>query len=194
MMGVNYDVTDSRLAEEALRRSEEKFHGLFSTMSEAFVLFELIRNDAGKVIDCRVLDANSAVEKMTGITPADAIGRTMREIFPDADPFWFDTYGQVEATGKPASFERCFEPLDRFYQTNVYRPAPGQIAIVFTDITERRQAEEELRRSNEELNRFNRAMVGREARMIELKKEVNDLCEQAGQAPRYSLDFEEEPM
>jgi PAS domain-containing protein len=51
------------------------------------------------------------------------------------------------------------------------------------DITERKQAEEALRESHaqlqshaEELTRFNDTAVGRELRMIELKKEVNELC------------------
>ena len=43
---------------------------------------------------------------------------------------------------------------------------------------------------NEDLTRFNHAMVGREMRMIDLKKEVNELCAQAGQPPRYPLSFE----
>ncbi|RME94144.1 MAG: DUF3365 domain-containing protein, partial [Verrucomicrobia bacterium] len=47
---------------------------------------------------------------------------------------------------------------------------------------------EELKRVNEELVRFNRAAVGRELRMIELKREVNELCHLAGVPPRYALD------
>jgi len=67
------------------------------------------------------------------------------------------------------------------------------------DITERKLVEEEIKRrveelnaANEELSRFNRAMEGRELRMIELKKEINGLCGQAGLPPRYRLDFEKE--
>jgi PAS domain S-box-containing protein len=69
------------------------------------------------------------------------------------------------------------------------------------DITERKHAEAEiqqvaeaLRAANEELTRFNHAMTGRELRMIELKSEVNALCERAGQPRRYPLDFEKEGM
>ena len=51
---------------------------------------------------------------------------------------------------------------------------------------------EELRASNEELTRFNSASVGRELRMIELKKEVNEFCGQAGLPPRYKVEFGEE--
>ena len=56
----------------------------------------------------------------------------------------------------------------------------------------RKQAEEslrikaeELRASNDELEFFNRAMVGRELRMIELKEEIDALCRRLGEAPRY---------
>ena len=65
---------------------------------------------------------------------------------------------------------------------------------------ERRQAEAEIRRhadelraANAELTRFNQAMVGRELRMIELKQEVNKLCAQAGQPPRYPSALDDEP-
>jgi PAS domain S-box-containing protein len=149
MMCVIYDVTERKDAEEAIRHSEEKFHGLFTTMSEAFVLFELIRDDAGKVVDCRLLDANPALMEMTGLRPADTIGRTMKEIFPDTEKFWFDAYGKVETTGKPMSLERRFGPLDRFFYTSIYKPAPGRIAVVFTDVTKRKKAEEELRHSEQ---------------------------------------------
>jgi len=67
------------------------------------------------------------------------------------------------------------------------------------DITERKQAEkqimtqvEELNRLNEELSSFNKVAVGRELRMIELKKVINEMCATAGLTPRYDLDFDEE--
>ena len=69
----------------------------------------------------------------------------------------------------------------------------GAISVVH-DITERKKAEEALKSTNDELARFNKVMIGRELRMIELKKEVNALCEMAGQPPHYSLSFETEDL
>jgi hypothetical protein len=43
---------------------------------------------------------------------------------------------------------------------------------------------------NEELARFNSVAVGREMRMVELKKEINELAAKAGEQPRYKVEFE----
>lgn len=73
----------------------------------------------------------------------------------------------------------------------------GYIGSVI-DIDERREAEEalqksyvELRSNAEELARFNRVAVERELRVIEIKKEVNELCDRLGLPRRYALEFEQ---
>ncbi|MBN9391075.1 MAG: PAS domain-containing protein [Chloroflexi bacterium] len=60
---------------------------------------------------------------------------------------------------------------------------------IFLDISDRKGAEEALSRNMDELTRFNRATVSRELRMIELKKEVNDLNIRLGEGKRYPLKF-----
>jgi len=66
------------------------------------------------------------------------------------------------------------------------------VVITFVDITARLEAEEQLRQNMEELTRFNLAMVSRESRMIELKKEINELCQRLREPVRYPLKFEDE--
>jgi PAS domain S-box-containing protein len=53
------------------------------------------------------------------------------------------------------------------------------------EIEERKQVEQELRVRTEELEVFNKAMVDREMRVIELKEKINGLCEELGKEPMY---------
>ena len=83
-----------------------------------------------------------------------------------------------------------------FWMTAVHPPNEDYVTIYGREITRRKQAEneiqrhlEELQAKNEELTRFNRVAVGRELRMIELKREVNALCALTGEPVRYTLDF-----
>lgn len=76
---------------------------------------------------------------------------------------------------------------------------PANIVALRYDITDQKQAEDDLRQSHaelrlraEELPRFNRVAVGRELRIIEIKKEVNELCQRQAEATRYPLEFEQE--
>ena len=61
------------------------------------------------------------------------------------------------------------------------------VVLTLVDVTERRKATEAMREQLQELERINRAAVGREMRMIELKKEINDLCGKNGEPARYKL-------
>ena len=64
----------------------------------------------------------------------------------------------------------------------------GYLAVALAKL----RAEDELRSSNEELTRFNTAMVGRELRMAELKQEIDARCAQFGQPPRYGHELGEQ--
>jgi len=80
-------------------------------------------------------------------------------------------------------------------QISPYRTMEDRIngvVLTFVDITARKDAEQQLEENVEELSRFNSTMVSRETRMIELKKEVNHLCERLHEPHRYPLEFEKE--
>jgi len=69
----------------------------------------------------------------------------------------------------------------------------GGIVLFSEEISKRKLAEQELKHRNEELERFNRAAIDRELRMIELKRQVNGLAQALGQRPPYDLSFTELP-
>ncbi len=62
----------------------------------------------------------------------------------------------------------------------------SRVVVSFMDITERKKAEEELKNHTRQLEHFNKMAVGRELRMIELKKEINALCRELGRDEPYA--------
>lgn len=72
-----------------------------------------------------------------------------------------------------------------FYENQEY------IISFAIDIHERKQAEEELLLRTKQLKEFNQAMIGRELKVIELKKEINDLCLQQGKTAPYPAVWDE---
>ena len=136
--------------QEISRESEERYRMLFSAIDEGFCIVEMILDTKGKPTDYRFLEINPAFEKQTGI--ASATGRTMRDIAPDHEAYWFAIYGKVSATGQATRFESEARALHRWFDVYAFTPdgqANRRVAILFTDISERKRAEEALHNSVE---------------------------------------------
>jgi PAS domain S-box-containing protein len=145
------DVSKRKIAEEALRKSERRFHDLFSSMSEGFALHEIMCDEDGRPCDYRFIDVNPAFEKLTGLKREDVVGRTVLQVLPDEDPKWIEIYGSVALTGEPVHFENYSPVLKRYYEVFSYCPAPKEFAVIFMDITQRKFSEEELCRHRDNL-------------------------------------------
>ncbi len=141
------DVTERKRTEERLRESEQRYRSLFDNMTEGFFLAEVVRDAAGKPMDFRFLDANPALEPLTGLRRSEIRGRTAREVLPGIEDSWIEIFGRVAVTGEPARIGQFAAPLQRYFETVAYSPRPGQFACVFSDVTDRKQAEEALRQS-----------------------------------------------
>jgi len=177
--GALMDIT----GEYALRRD---YQVLFQEMLEAFALHTMIYNEAGRPIDYRFEAVNPAYERLTGLKAEDIIGKTVLQVMPATEPYWIETYGKVVQTGEPVFFENYSKELGRYYEVTAFRPAANQFACIFTETTRRKMVEIQLDEQLAELRRWQQVMLGRETRILDLKREVNQLLEQAGQPPRYT--------
>ncbi len=133
--------------EENLRQSENKYRQLFSTMQTGFALHEIICDDENKAIDYVFLEINPAFEVMTGLKVENIIGKTVKELLPSIESYWIETYGHVAMTGKPAKIERYSQEIGRYFDIVAYCPQYRQFAAIITDITEKKQLEDQLRQA-----------------------------------------------
>ena len=72
------------------------------------------------------------------------MGHTILEVFPQTEPHWIETYGEVALTGKSIQIENYASALNKWYEVRAYCPKHGQFAVTFSDITRRKKAEKQL--------------------------------------------------
>lgn len=145
MIGAMLDLTKVRTTEAALRQSEERFRTILETTEHAFAIVQVKFDDDDRPVDYRFVEANPAFERQAGV---DLKGKWVTEFVPDLERFWFETYGHVAKTGEPANFENYAKGFERWFDVRALRigePHERQIAIIFSDVTERRDAQERLR-------------------------------------------------
>jgi PAS domain S-box-containing protein len=187
------EINERKQAEQAVRQNEAMLRAILEQMPSGVTVRDA---STGKLILSNV----RSLEIMYALADIPEQFAEYRGFHPDGRAYRSEEWPAYRSmtTGELVNAEEIeCERMDGTRFTISVSAAPiynveGKIVsgvAVFDDITERKRAEKALQAANEELTRFNRAMVGRELRLIEMKKEVNDLCTSAGLPPRYSLDF-----
>lgn len=131
-----------------LRQLQADYKQLFDSMQDGFAVHELILGSGGEPADYRFLNLNPAFCALTGLEKEATEGRLVSEIMPDSYKEWVEIYGRVVATGEPARFDKISQALGRHFSILAFRNKPGQFSTLFTDITEKKKAEETLLRQN----------------------------------------------
>ncbi|MDZ7370538.1 MAG: PAS domain S-box protein [candidate division KSB1 bacterium] len=185
VLGVYEDITEMKKAHEMILLRERELRLLLNGMLEGMAQHELIYNEQGEATDYRILDVNSAFEKITGITREKALGEPASQLYGTGKAPYLEEYAAVVRSGQPRVFESYFAPMGKHFMISVFSPQPNRFVTIFFDITERKEQEAALKEKLEELERWQQVTLGREDRIIELKQEVNELLRELGRPPRY---------
>ncbi|MBJ6751234.1 sensor histidine kinase [Geomonas anaerohicana] len=137
---------------QALEEAKTRYHTLFVSIDEGFCIIEMLYDETGKPLDYRFLETSPSFEKQTGLRHVE--GKTIRELAPGQEEYWFEIYGRIIETGEPLRFERPAQKQDRWFDVYAFRfgpPENRQVAILCNDITDRKRTESELRQAKDEL-------------------------------------------
>ncbi len=124
---------------------EENYHTLFNQMLDGFAQHEIICDAQGRPVNYRFLAVNPAFERITGLKASDILGKTVLEVMPTTEAYWIEVYGQVALTGKPIFLENYSHALSKWFQVTAFRPVAKQFACIFSDVTERKRATNQIR-------------------------------------------------
>jgi PAS domain S-box-containing protein len=148
--GIGRDITDHKRGEEELLESETRFRKIFESAPIGMHMYEF-RPDGRLVFIC----ANPAADRILGVDNSAFIGKTIEEAFPPLkDTEIPDQYRETAARGTSwrsdnVDYENGL--IRGAYEVVAFQTSPGIMVASFTEITERKKKEEELRRLNAEL-------------------------------------------
>ena len=183
------DITQRQKTEAAQKTSEERFRRLFE---HAAVGVALIETKTG-----RYLDINKRYCDFLGYTKDEMLNFTFQDVSEKVTGQMNVEKNALLQAGEISEFtiEKRYirkdgkEVWGELTVSPLWTPGEEEedfvhIAVV-KDISDRKKVEDELALQLHELKRWHSITLGREMRILELKKEVNDLLIQNGLTPRY---------
>jgi PAS domain S-box-containing protein len=162
---ISNDITERKQAEKEIERlnaelkallneSENRFRVAQDISLEAFTILRCIRNEQGQIVDFMWTYANPSAARLLGQPVEKLVGAKLLETLPGngENESLFKRYAHIVETGQGDEVELEYrsENIDGWFRNMTVKLGDG-VAVSFSDITERKQAETVLRRSHEEL-------------------------------------------
>ncbi|MBT8045529.1 MAG: PAS domain S-box protein [Pontiella sp.] len=193
IFGVARDVTQRKQTESALRESQEVLQLIMDTIPMSVFW---------KDIHSVYLGCNKTFIEECGLNSLDeVIGKTPHDLFDPAQAAEIIHNDQrvINSNQPNLSRSQAHTRDDGNTEWREISQLPlhdddGRVAGVlgiWRDVTVQNQAEERLRRTLDDMERFNELMRGRERRTLELKGEINDLLQQIGKRHKYRTTLED---
>jgi PAS domain S-box-containing protein len=150
-MILNINITDRVKAVEKLNEIEARYKGIFDYTKDGVAVYTVKGNGEDFIFS----DLNRAGEKIDNTKREKLIGKSVLEMFPAVKEFGlFNVFQRVWRTGKPEHYPVALYKDDRIsgWRDNyVYKLPSGEIVAVYSDETERMQAEEALKKACQEM-------------------------------------------
>jgi PAS domain S-box-containing protein len=140
------DITDQRHTQEALRRSEERLRISQELSLDAFTILDSVRDETGALADFVWTYVNPKAAEILQRPVKELVGQRLLEVLPGnrTNSELFERYVRVVETGEPHDLELSYntDGVVGWFRNMAVKLEDG-LAISFSDITQRKQAEAE---------------------------------------------------
>ena len=155
------DITDRKMAEEQIFRSNQKFRSLFMNLHSGYAYYQEIYDKDKDREDLAVIEVNEFFENIFGMKRGSMVNRKFSEVFPKSYQILMDSIYQKRdsiVSGKSLHLNHFYEAtFDLWLSMIIYSPEPDTIVTIVTDITEQKQSELYLIEAKEAAEAANKA-------------------------------------
>jgi len=138
------DITEQKNSEEKLRSSQDKLAIVFQTMEEGIALNEFIRDDLGEIVDYRIIEVNSAFERITLLPRDYVLNKRATELYGMTPEYINQFWKQQPEKIRAIKTEYFHEQTNGWYQVSISQPVENKFVSSFYDITEKKQSEKQI--------------------------------------------------
>jgi PAS domain S-box-containing protein len=157
---LNYEITARKKAEQELKKSRERLDAILSSSLDGIIAYDAIRDALGVLRDLRFAMINPAAEKLMCMNASDLVGHTLLEKFPtSATDGLLEKFTRIIEEDVALDFEHhsLSSGLPRWYRLAGVKLGNG-LVLSYTEITARKQAEEQLKSFARRLGLANQAL------------------------------------
>ena len=148
------DITTRKFAENKLIESEERYHSLFNVIEEGLAINEIVLDENGDVVDYIILAVNPAFSKQAIYSNVQVIGRRATDIYEVSTAYirnWWKSHSKMDGVAKTELYHK---PSKRWFNITTTPPDGKRFATIFMDVTNRKKAETELKKSQRKLRKL----------------------------------------
>lgn len=142
--GLAWGMVTRKRAQNELQNSNERFHTLFDNMMEGVALHSVVHDGQGQPVNYVIEAVNKSYERILNLRAEDVEGKRSTDVYGTTEPPFREQFLEVARTGRPEYIETYFAPMGKHFSISIAPWINGGFSTIFSDITERKQLEEQL--------------------------------------------------